>query len=163
MASILKVDQINDRTNNNTAIEVDGSGRVTQPQRPFIQAIHNSHLTYSANDLIGSGGEITVKENRGITHSNGVFTLPIAGLYSLEISLISTTTGSGIYWQKNSTDQWRIAYMADADSYWSQSGCRILTECSVNDTISFKAEASMALYGNAGTANVGSINILFLG
>jgi len=162
MPSVLKVNEVQN-TQNLTAMAIDSSGRVFQPQRPFIQVIHNENYTYGSGNIVGVGGRFTVKESRGITQSNGVFTLPIAGLYSLEFSLISTTTGSGIYWQKNSTDQWRIAYMSDADSSWSQSGCRILTECSANDTISFKTEASMVLYGNSGTATVGSINILFLG
>jgi len=163
MASILKVDKLRQTDSTTDAMTIDSSGHITQPQRPFIQVIHNENYAYGSGNIVGVGGRFTVKESREITQSNGVFTLPIAGLYSLEFSLISTSTGSGVYWQKNSTDQWRIAYMSDVDSSWSQSGCRILTECSANDTISFKTESSMTIYGNSGTASVGSINILFLG
>ena len=155
MPSQLNVDEIRPNT----------SGKqVLFPQRPFIQATHNTDKnTYAATTVIGSGGELTIRESRGITESNGVFTLPVAGLYMIQLSLISTDTGSGLWWRKNSTKQWRIAYFSDADSSWSQSGTPILTECSANDTIDFLTEGAPRIYGIDGTGDVGGISILFLG
>ena len=155
MPSQLNVDEIRPNT----------SGKqVLFPQRPFIQATHNTDKnTYAATTVIGSGGELTIRESRGLTESNGVFTLPVAGLYMISLSFISTTTGAGIWWRKNGTSQWRISYMSDADSSWSQSGTPVLSECAANDEISFLTEAAMRIYGTDGTGDVGGISILFLG
>ena len=157
-------DTINIISGGTTGLTMDSSGRITQPKRPFIQAIHDTDKnTYAINTVVGSGGELTIKESRGITESNGVFTLPLAGLYMIQLSLISTDTGSGLWWRKNSTKQWRIAYFSDADSSWSQSGTPILTECSANDTIDFLTEGTPRIYGNTTNLATGGISILFLG
>ena len=41
MASILKVNTIQDATNSNTAISVDSSGRVTTPAKPSFRAFRS--------------------------------------------------------------------------------------------------------------------------
>ena len=43
MASILKVNTIQDATNSNTAVSVDSSGRVTLPQVPAFMARRTSN------------------------------------------------------------------------------------------------------------------------
>ena len=162
MASILKVDQINDRTNNNKAIEVDSSGRVLQPQRPYILATPNADTNYSAGGVIT---DLTVRENRGITHSSGVFTVPRDGLYQIHLSLIAYDSGSGIYWRKNGTKQWRIGYSENStDALWNNIGGSIVTELDASDAISFVVQTSTRIYGNVTDPNtVGQIHLLFLG
>ena len=54
MASILKVNTIQDATNSNTAMSVDTAGRVTTPARPHALVVIN---------LTATGGYDTVANN----------------------------------------------------------------------------------------------------
>jgi len=46
MASILKVNTIQDATNSNTAISVDSSGRVTTPTRPHAFMYRKQRISH---------------------------------------------------------------------------------------------------------------------
>ena len=52
MASILKVNTIQDATNSNTAISVDSSGRVTTPSRPAfsVKTLNNTRFGQDHSD-----------------------------------------------------------------------------------------------------------------
>ena len=162
MTSILKVTEIQDPTNSNKALEIDSTGRVLQPQRPYILATPNADTTYSAAAVIT---DLAVRESRGITHSSGVFTVPRGGLYQIHLSLIAYDNGAGIYWRKNGTSQWRIGYSENStDALWNNIGGSIVTELDASDTISFVVQSSTRIYGHATDPNtVGQIHLLFLG
>ena len=66
---------IKDSTGNTTAITIDSSGRVFKPQIPFISMLRNAD-DYTVGNTIT---DFRVEESRGITHSNGVMTVPVAG------------------------------------------------------------------------------------
>ena len=64
MTSILKVSEIQDPANNNSALTIDSTGRVKTPARPFIQLFRNANASYAANALIT---DWRVNDSRGIT------------------------------------------------------------------------------------------------
>jgi hypothetical protein len=94
MASILKVDQINDRTNNNKALEVDSSGRVLQPEKPAFFAYMDSSV---AEGFTGTIVCNNVRYNKGghYSTSTGKFTAPVAGVYQFNFVSFGCENASG--------------------------------------------------------------------
>ena len=98
MASILKVNTIQDATNSNTALSIDSSGRVTtSTNRPAFMARRTS------NQSAGTVVFDTVMVNQGshYDNSNGRFTAPIAGLYSFSCSVLTDNDGGNKYFNTN--------------------------------------------------------------
>jgi len=97
MASILKVNTIQDATNSNTAMTIDTSGRVLHSVKPSFMAIgyqsETSDFTQGSesatvNGITPSGNNLiynyrTIVQNTGSHFSNtsGRFTCPVAGVY----------------------------------------------------------------------------------
>ena len=85
MTSILKVTEIQDPTNSNSALTIDSSGRINTPARPLFRV-------GMTNSTSGSTGGIiifdTAKNNVG-NHYNtntGIFTCPVADFINLGIA-----------------------------------------------------------------------------
>jgi hypothetical protein len=109
MASILKVNTIQDATNSNTAMTIDSSGRITEPQKPSVTVniSDSSYVNVSNNDPIpfnsvqfSQGGG-----NSAFDTSAYTFTCPLSGIYlytfyalaessenNLDVSLYSGST-----------------------------------------------------------------------
>ena len=87
MASILKVNTIQDATNSTTAMSIDSSGRVTRSVIPSWRLGFTGHLDISTADLSDVVFTNTSTNNcylnGGCTHSSGVITVPVAGLYQI--------------------------------------------------------------------------------
>ena len=98
MASIIKVNTIQDATNSNTALSIDSSGRVTtSTNRPAFMARRTS------NQSAGTVVFDTVMINQGshYDNSNGRFTAPIAGLYSFSCCVLTDNDGTNAYFNTN--------------------------------------------------------------
>ena len=99
MASILKVNTIQDATNSNTALSVDSSGRVTTPARPSFKAYMSSDQTAPSQSTF-----TTIQfnaENHDIggnfNTSNYTFTTPVSGVYYFytSYSYVASASGTG--------------------------------------------------------------------
>jgi len=96
MASIIKVNTIQDATNSNTAMTIDSTGRILTPARPAFRATiagsSSSHgdqgvLIFETEDF-DTGGNYD--------HTNGTFTAPIAGIYHFMFRSLTATTNGGV-------------------------------------------------------------------
>jgi len=95
MASILKVNTIQDATNSNTAMSVNSSGLVTTPARPAF-------MVYPTGNFDTGSGAGTTQTFTGVDHnignhystSTGKFTCPVDGVYlfGATLALASATT-----------------------------------------------------------------------
>ena len=160
MTSILKVSEIQDPTNSNSALSIDSSGRVQNPKRPYIMLIANAQQTVSANTAF-SGWR--VDGQRDITYSSGVSTVPVDGLYRIGFSVIIQGTG-GYYLRINGTAKYRIGYgNAGTGETWSQQGSDGVFELNAGDTVDFAAEVSLVTYGGTNANGVGGAYIYLLG
>ena len=99
MASILKVNTIQDATNSNTALSIDSSGRITEPNRPAFQASVNSAAwasistnaivpfdDVSSNNNFDVGGDFNTSSNR--------FVVPVTGKYLFFVLIYSFNSDS---------------------------------------------------------------------
>ena len=77
-------------TNNTTAMSVDSTGRVTTPARPAFMARRTS--LQSAGVIIFDTAMINIGSHYNT--STGVFTAPVAGLYSFSPVVLSDMDGS---------------------------------------------------------------------
>ena len=158
MTSIIKVDEIQNKAGT-SAITIDSNGKVSMPQRPFMLATHNAAVTYSTNGVVTN---FAVEDNNEITESSGVFTVSTAGLYYINLNLLSTVNGSGIYLQKNNTTQWRFLYFDGGGNYEHASATAVLN-LNASDTIRFTVQSNTYVYGATTTGKVGSFTMFFLG
>ena len=161
--STLKVGTIHDHANGNNAITIDSSGRVFKPQIPFISMLRNADADYTVGSTIT---DFRVEESRGITHSNGVMTVPVAGLYYIYINGIMNTT-AGIFLNVQGNNIQRIIYSAinTSNSAWESVSGQHIMSLSANDEVKFTAaNGTVGMYG-APTASsaVGGAGMYLIG
>ncbi len=138
MASILKVNTIQDATNSNTAISVDSSGRVTLPQRiafmgkktdtSTLSASSSSNVSFNHTDLAHASWDGTT------------FTAPIAGVYRFVVnghkqSLDANPIELGIF--KNGS-QFETAYGLSSSSIRTRVSVDVTISLAVSDAITFR-------------------------
>ena len=103
MASILKVNTIQDATNSNTAMTIDSSGRVSLPLVPAFRvglASTQTITTADSNETVTwddgtSSDSINCFTQGGFSWSSGIVTVPISGVYQFDMTLRIDGIGSG--------------------------------------------------------------------
>ena len=98
MTSILKVSEIQDPTNSNTALTIDSAGRILQPAKPVFSASKTAAQNETtANTWVAINWD-SVDVNVGNCYSANVFTAPVAGNYFLSYNIrVNDTDQSGTY------------------------------------------------------------------
>jgi len=95
MASILKVNTIQDATNSTTSMTIDSTGRILTPARPAFRArIAGSSTGTGVNgNIVFETEDFDIGSN--YDHTNGEFTAPIAGIYQFVFKCLIATNSSG--------------------------------------------------------------------
>ena len=135
MASELHVDAIK-HSGGTSAMTIDSTGRVLTPARPAFHADSSTHQgsgTYTFTDYTASG---IGRFNQGghLNLSTGIFTVPIAGVYTFGFVFRDTQNTTGrkigrIY--LNDTD----FEVAENDGIYSDIGGSLTYLLSANDTV----------------------------
>ena len=143
MASILKVNTIQDATNSNTAMSIDSSGRILTPARPtlFADCDNGSSAGY---DTIGNFSTVpyrNVISGSGISlnTSTYVFTIPITGFYQINATILNNnaedleiamtvggSTESKVVQRGYANSDNRSCYLHHAMELQANDECRIL-------------------------------------
>ena len=100
MTSILKVTEIQDPTNSNTALSIDSSGRASTPVKPFAFVSFpntGSYVAQTANAVV-TFSHAFVNDGNHYDTSTYKFTCPLAGLYRVEISTLSQSVDQSAAW-----------------------------------------------------------------
>ena len=153
---------IKDSTGNTTAATIDSGGRIFQPTKPFIQLLRDVDDDYAAGATIDG---FRVHASRGITHSSGVMTVPVTGLYMIGINGISNTT-AGIFLVINNVTICRIGYAAIATGEaWSHIGGTQIHIVNAGEEVKFvAANQTVSLYGaTSATGAVGGAFMYLIG
>ena len=152
---------IKDSTGNTTAATIDSGGRIFQPTKPFISLLRDVDGDYTVGNTIDG---FRVADSRGITHSSGVMTVPVAGLYHIYICGIMNTT-AGIFLNVGGNTIDRIIYSAKDVSAWeSVSGQHIMQIAAGAEVKFVAANGTVGLYGStSNTGAVGGAGIYLIG
>ena len=94
MASILKVNTIQDATNSTTAMSIDSSGRILTPAKPLFSAYRDSS---GVEGLTGTIVFNATRSNVGshFSTSTGKFTAPLTGNYQFNFVGMGAENSSG--------------------------------------------------------------------
>ena len=162
MTSILKVSEIQDPTNSNTALSIDSGGRITMPARPVFSA-----STYSADgSIFGNGtisnlvtgmqwGDVYVNQGSHFNNTTGIFTCPVDGIYSVFFNLnykLTAGTFMGAHVCLNG-DLKAQSWSGTTDNYLN-AVVSIFLDCSANDEIGcgyrndYQTPTTVAYYNN---------------
>lgn len=147
MTSILKVSEIQDPTNSNTALTIDSAGNVTQSQKVhFLASKSNGDVGATADIAFNN---VTENVGSGYNSSTGVFTAPVAGLYffsaGVTFTFASGTKSAGLF-ESDNTAYNIIAYasMASGNGEAQQVCLTMAKEMAVNDTVKVRVTAGTA-------------------
>ena len=84
MTSILKVSEIQDPTNSNTALTIDSAGRVFTPERPAFRASGYAGVADTRGSYaIWYFNSVDLNDGSCFNNTTGVFTVPVAGIYQI--------------------------------------------------------------------------------
>ena len=97
MTSILKVTEIQDPTNSNTALSIDSSGQVALPNIPYARVNLSTATSISSPATVPFD---TVLGSNGIVWNttNYTFTVPINGLYNFSGAVRFSADRLFVYW-----------------------------------------------------------------
>ena len=175
MASILGIDTIQN-TVGTTAATVDTNGALTlaknisQTDLQWWSGFHDTATTYSPQYATISNW--TKHQGNGITEADGVWTIPVAGVYIFELSLLLQTSGGGVYWNYapsggSYTRKWRILYgepPTASTSNWQNCSGTIMHQFAANDTLRFVVQNTATnFYGANSSSSVSSMMIFKVG
>lgn len=156
----LSVPTIKDSSGTNTAMTIDSSGRVAQPQKPAWHAFKdNGTVTGAETDIIWN----KTKVNRGTIYSTttGQVTIPVAGVYFIYMfGITPKTAAEDLIWFELMHNNSAVVgfnpygeFATGSDGHMNVSG-QIMLDLSVNDTLDVRlgnnsAAGMWAAGGNA--------------
>ena len=151
MSSILKVSEIQDPTNNNSALTVNSSGYVIMPQRPafFVRAAtlysQTGKIKYSDDTSTGcfnQGGHYSTTDYQ--------FTAPVEGIYTFSNQVYSQSTAQiNLYFYLNSDVIAGTQTNQAADDGYEGSQLNVTIKMSAND-ICYISTSTSQYHTNAG-------------
>ena len=137
MASILKVNTIQDATNSNTALSVDSSGRVTTPARPAFCGTSSTQqgsgdYFFTTYTVTGTG-----HFNRGghFNATTGVFTAPVDGAYHFGFIFRDTQNTTNRKIGRIYINGVEFSEIAESSDMYADIGGSITFELSANDEV----------------------------
>ena len=137
-----------EHTNGTTAMTIDDSGRVTtSTSRPAFFARRTS------SQVTGTVVFDTVMLNQGSHYNNstGIFTAPIAGLYSFSFNVLSDNNGSDSYFAtslyKNGSGYAKVQNRTEDDNDFG-SGMSVIASLAASDTVQV-VQHNVNLYGTS--------------
>ena len=141
MTSILKVSEIQDPTNGNSALTVDTSGRILQPAKPIFYATADSSISMTT-----SYAETTAFSNAFVnvgSHYNtgtGRFTAPIAGVYNFAVASIGNATATvyrfRLYKNGSSLNNAELRVQTEGGSYGTNGEFCVVASLNASDYVS---------------------------
>ena len=173
MSSELKVDAIKNTAdtsvmtfNNDGALTL--AKNISQTDLQWWSGFHDTSATYSPQYATISNW--TKHQGNGITESSGVWTIPVAGVYIFQLSLLIQTSSGGVYWNYapsggSYTRKWRILYADPSSaSLWENCSGTIMHQFAANDTLKFTVQSTAtSFYGSDSSNSVSSMMIFKVG
>ena len=160
MTSILKVSQIQDPTNSNTALTIDSSGRIFTPQRPAFY-IRKTGTTYTYGTSPIPWDDVVFDTANAWNSSSYRYECPVAGLYWVNISIHNTTNQTTSAFVRKSGGSYLFGFNANtAGGTEGNLVISALMECTASDYIDAVGDRSTAA-GYFGSLS--AMQVMFMG
>ena len=133
-------------TNNTTAITIDSTGRVFQPQKPMFYAKGaNTSAVSSTNNFVLSATDFNVGGHYSTT--TGKFTAPVAGFYMFHANVMGDNTDARfmLRLRVNGTDKAQGSSSSNANHY-QDAKVTVLLQLSANDEVNLHNAGSKSSY-----------------
>tara|TARA_Y100000766_G_scaffold284699_1_gene304237 strand:+ start:685 stop:1179 length:495 start_codon:yes stop_codon:yes gene_type:complete len=137
MTSVLKVTEIQDPTNSNTALTIDSSGRVSRPVIPFAFVGFpgtDSYVAQTANAVV-TFSHAFVNDGNHYDTSTYKFTCPVAGLYRIEVSTLSELASQNAAWVFYRETSGSATALGRLFTQYRALGGSMTIKCSANDKL----------------------------
>ena len=165
--STLKVGTIQDHANSNTAMTIDSSGRVTNPNIPFIFA-DCSNGSSGGYDTLANLASInfrnTISSRGGMTLNSSSFyiTIPVTGIYQVNCAVMNQTSTTMEFGLFNSSVNTYQARWIDVTTRYIN--LQQAMPFSANDQISFRntVGGNLAIHRNTGQTDRYTMVSMFL-
>ena len=159
MASIIGVETLQ-HTNGTTAATIDSSGRVALPNRPYFFGDFGGSAYVSK-----TGGSTLVFDNaihNDGGHYNtgtGIFTCPVAGLYTVQCCLLSQNTSDAyeLYLNQDGTTVARTLTIGRAVSF------SYAIKCTASQTLAVAISTTTNIYEGTGTSRYSFAAFTYIG
>ena len=147
MASILKVNTIQDATNSNTAMTIDSTGRILTPARPSFEAYRTSGDVSQGNIVVWNN----TRHNIGghYSTSTGKFTAPLAGVY-LFTGQAFTNNANDIVLDLQVNAVSRFRFQADDNATYRSGTFAYMTLLSASDEVYMYTTTETAHFNTSG-------------
>ena len=141
-------------------------GTINVSQRPMFYAQPSASTSYTTDLSTMTDWQVNLNVGGG-SFSNGIYTIPEAGYYKIELSILKYNTSSdfGVYVNQNSTQIQRLVYMSGG-SEWAQGTGSCIINCAVNDEIKCTVQTggtTKQIYGGTTAVAVGNWTMYKLG
>ena len=141
-------------------------GKINVSQRPMFYAQPSASQSFTAEGQTVTSWQVNLNVGGG-SLSNGIYTIPEAGFYKIELSFLKYSTSSdvGFYLEKNDTQVQRLVYLSTVNT-WSQGAGSCILDLSENDELKITSaggSSTVQIYGTTNAASVGNWTIYKLG
>jgi len=141
-------------------------GKINVSKRPMFYAQPSASQSFTADGQTVTSWQVNLNVGGG-SLSNGIYTIPEAGFYKIELSFLkySTSTDVGFYLNKNNTQVQRLVYLSTPNT-WSQGAGSCILDCAENDELkitSYGGSSTVQIYGASDASSVGNWTIYKLG
>lgn len=146
MTSVLKVTEIQDPTNSNTALTIDSSGHVIHGKRPYVFLDFGGDETYESMSVGNVEFDNVIEGDTSLWNSTTYkFTCPVDGLYFMSHNLlVASAQAIEVHVYKNSTMMGRFY----EDARINQGS--VLLSCDANDEIYWYNASGRDFYNGDG-------------
>ena len=171
MSSVLKVSEIQDPTNGNSALTVDAAGRVLTPARPVFMAPGNAsgYTNVSVSNTIipnwnTSDSTISIVQG-GMSFSSSGVTVPVAGIYEVFGSVIFKAENAeyGLLMIYRNNDRITLSQKYNQTTGGTVEDATItkgFVNCAAGDVLSLREQGSGAQWYNNGAYGTFSVQLI---
>jgi len=155
MTSILKVSEIQDPTNSNTALTIDANGVVNQSAVPAFHAYGINNGTYTTTGTTVPFNATTVNNGSHFNTSTYTFTAPISGIYCFTcMALLQGNPSSYVRLYKNDGSDIDYLQMHGSSSGgWAETTGTALVQLDASNTVRMYLTDGGIYLGGSGLAN----------